>query len=336
VNVIKENVVPSRFSLRKIRNTAVIGLNRIGILTYNRLKDQVLARENLVGIIDIYGKDINIIINGSLGHVNLLGNIKNFKSIIKKYEIDHIIIAVDPDDISQIHNIVNICRSYNIEYEFASEIQDFIFGKTIKQVFSDLHRPLHPSKRQILDSLLAGILMFLFLPLHIITSLLIKIDSKGPALYSQERVGKNGRIFRVFKFRTMFIDAEKHSGPVLASKDDPRITNIGRILRKTRIDEIPQLLNVIIGDMSFIGPRPERPYFVEKYIRAIPMYRNRLKVKPGITGLAQVVSGYDEDIEDVKIKLQHDLNYVENYNSLRLNFYILFQTVKVVLTAQGQ
>ena len=336
MNVLKENLAPSRYSLRKIRNTAVIGLNRIGILTYNRLNDQLLARENLIGIIDIYGRDINMIINGNLGDINLLGNINNFKSIIKKHEIDHIIIAVDPDDISQIHNIVNICKSYKIEYEFASEIQDFVFGKTIKQVFGDLHRPLHPSKRQILDSLLAGILMILFLPLYIITSMLIKFNSKGPALYSQERVGKSGRIFRVFKFRTMFIDAEKHSGPVLASKDDPRITKIGKFLRKMRIDEIPQLINVVIGDMSFIGPRPERPYFVEKYSREIPMYKNRLEVKPGITGLAQVITGYDEDIEDVKNKLKHDLNYVENYNSIRLNISILFHTIKVVLTAQGQ
>jgi lipopolysaccharide/colanic/teichoic acid biosynthesis glycosyltransferase len=134
----------------------------------------------------------------------------------------------------------------------------------------------------------------------------------------------------------MYIDAERLTGPTLAKKDDPRITKVGRLLRKTRIDEIPQLINVLIGDMSFIGPRPERPYFVEKYTHEIPMYKNRLKLKPGITGLSQVTFGYDENLEDVKNKLEYDLKYVENNDSLWVNLSIILKTVKVVLAGKGQ
>ncbi len=134
----------------------------------------------------------------------------------------------------------------------------------------------------------------------------------------------------------MFTNAETLSGPTLASKNDPRITKVGLFLRKTRLDEIPQLINVLIGDMSFIGPRPERPYFVEKYTLEIPMYKNRLKMTPGITGLAQVYVGYDTSIEDVRNKLKYDLMYLENMKSPVFNMKILFKTFLVVVTGQGQ
>lgn len=133
----------------------------------------------------------------------------------------------------------------------------------------------------------------------------------------------------------MKLDAELHSGPQLATQNDPRITRFGAFLRKTRLDELPQLINVIKGDMSLIGPRPERPYFVEKYKLEIPFYVNRLKAKPGLTGLAQVEGGYDISLEDVKNKINHDLYYIDHCSSLLLNLRILFKTVWVVVTAKG-
>jgi lipopolysaccharide/colanic/teichoic acid biosynthesis glycosyltransferase len=133
----------------------------------------------------------------------------------------------------------------------------------------------------------------------------------------------------------MKVDAEKISGPQLATQNDPRITKVGSFLRKTRLDELPQLINVINGDMSLIGPRPERPYFIEKYKREIPFYVNRLKTKPGLTGLAQVEGGYDATNEDVKNKVKYDLYYIDHKNSLLLNIKILFKTVWVVVTAKG-
>jgi lipopolysaccharide/colanic/teichoic acid biosynthesis glycosyltransferase len=199
-------------------------------------------------------------------------------------------------------------------------------------------------------------------PLWIIIPLAIKLDSKGPVLYFQERVGQDrrrrnrrgvlidsrqrrtnpdrrtrrshGRPFGIVKFRTMCRDAEKQSGPVWAIHDDPRITRVGHILRKTRFDEIPQLLNVLAGDMSLVGPRPERPYFVERLDGTVKDYRNRFKVKPGITGLAQVEHKYDENLDDVNFKVKYDLTYIGNWN-LTQDIKILLKTVIVVLTARG-
>jgi lipopolysaccharide/colanic/teichoic acid biosynthesis glycosyltransferase len=199
-------------------------------------------------------------------------------------------------------------------------------------------------------------------PLWIVIPLAIKLDSRGPVLYFQERVGQDrrrrdrravlidsrerranpdrrarssrGKPFGIIKFRTMCKDAERQSGPVWATHDDPRITRVGHILRKTRIDEIPQLLNVLAGDMSLVGPRPERPYFVEKLDGTVKDYRNRFKVKPGITGLAQVEHKYDENLDDVNFKVKYDLTYIGNWNLVQ-DIKILLKTVIVVLTARG-
>ncbi|HUS58394.1 MAG TPA: sugar transferase, partial [Planctomycetota bacterium] len=154
---------------------------------------------------------------------------------------------------------------------------------------------------------------------------LVKLTSKGPAFFTQVRVGKDGRLFNMVKLRTMHTNAENRTGPVWARKDDPRITFLGRILRKTHTDEFPQLVNVLRGDMSLIGPRPERPYFVNQFRRSIPLYEHRLAVRPGITGLAQVKHKYDESIEDVKMKLSYDLTYVKSM-SWRTDFKIALWT----------
>jgi lipopolysaccharide/colanic/teichoic acid biosynthesis glycosyltransferase len=165
-------------------------------------------------------------------------------------------------------------------------------------------------------------------------ALCIKIDSRGPVLYRQERVGRNGKIINIVKYRSMYSDAEKHSGPVWASKKDPRVTRVGKLIRRLHIDEVPQFINVLRGDMSLVGPRPERPFFVEKLSSDLPLYKRRLKVRPGITGWAQVKYKYDESIEDVKVKLKYDLFYIENM-SWRMDLKILFNTFYVMLTGKG-
>ena len=164
-------------------------------------------------------------------------------------------------------------------------------------------------------------------PILLMVSVAVRFTSKGPVLFHQERMGKGGRLFRVLKFRTMVSDAERHSGPVLAIERDPRITRFGRFLRATRIDELPQLFNVIKGDMSLVGPRPERAYFVQQFERELPAYDLRHAVKPGLTGLAQVMGRYGTTVES---KLRFDLLYIYNY-SLLLDVKILLQTVRVVL-----
>jgi sugar transferase (PEP-CTERM system associated) len=172
------------------------------------------------------------------------------------------------------------------------------------------------------------------LPLTLLVAMAIKLESKGPVFYRQERVGLNGRIFRVWKFRSMRTDAEKDGVPRWASAKDNRVTRVGRFIRATRIDEIPQIINVLGGDMSFIGPRPERPYFVQQLRREMPYYDLRHRVKPGITGWAQVNYRYGESIEDARQKLAFDLYYVKN-NDFFLDLTILVQTVRVVLFAHG-
>lgn len=188
--------------------------------------------------------------------------------------------------------------------------------------------------KRIFDIVCASILILLALPVMLLTAILILLESGGPVLYQQERVGLNGRIFKVVKFRSMRNDAEKDGKPRWATASDDRITRIGRLLRKSRIDELPQLFSVLSGSMSLVGPRPERPYFVDKLTQEIPYFAVRQSVKPGVTGWAQVRYQYGATIEDAAEKLQYDLYYVKN-QSLFLDVVILFETVGVVLTGKG-
>jgi sugar transferase (PEP-CTERM system associated) len=198
------------------------------------------------------------------------------------------------------------------------------FART--QLMQNLKRPL--------DVLLALAGLLLALPVIAVVAVAIKLDSRGPVLFRQRRVGQNGRIFTLNKFRSMREDAERASGAVWATEDDPRITRLGRFLRQTRLDELPQLVNVLVGDMSFVGPRPERPEFVHMLQRQIPFYTGRLAVKPGITGWAQVRHQYAASVEDTLEKLQYDLYYIKNLSPL-LDMLILLRTIQVVLFARG-
>jgi sugar transferase (PEP-CTERM system associated) len=184
------------------------------------------------------------------------------------------------------------------------------------------------------DILIGTLLLLLTFPICVVTAIAIKLDSPGPVFYRQERVGLHRRPFLILKFRSMRQDAEKGGAAVWAQKQDPRVTRVGNFLRRTRIDEIPQVFNVLAGEMSFVGPRPERPVFVEELIRKIPFYDVRHQLKPGITGWAQINLPYGASDEDAKAKLAFDLYYVKNWN-LFLDIVILFQTVQVVLWRMG-
>ncbi len=184
------------------------------------------------------------------------------------------------------------------------------------------------------DIVFAVILSILGMPLMLGAALLIKLESRGPVLYRQERVGANGKTFSIAKFRSMRVDAEGDGKPRWASAQDDRVTRVGHVIRKLRIDELPQLFNVLRGDMSLVGPRPERPFFVEQLTQEIPFYALRHSVKPGVTGWAQVRYPYGATVEDSLQKLQFDLYYVKNH-SLFLDLLVLFETVQVVLTGRG-
>jgi lipopolysaccharide/colanic/teichoic acid biosynthesis glycosyltransferase len=216
--------------------------------------------------------------------------------------------------------------------------------------------------KKMLDFFGAAVGLILSAPFFILLPIIIKLDSRGPVFYTQERIGINrrrrnrrtfrserpgderirerrisdlhGRPFKVIKFRTMIHNAESATGPVWAIKNDSRITRVGRILRKTRLDEIPQLINVLIGDMSMVGPRPERPFFIRELLEKVPDYAVRLRVKPGITGLAQVTTGYDSSLESVMKKVKADITYIRRW-SIWSDLKILMRTVVVVITGKG-
>ena len=189
-------------------------------------------------------------------------------------------------------------------------------------------------QKRILSIVASLVLLIFFSPFLLLLALLIKLDSPGPVFYPQERVGKDGKIFTLYKLRSMYQDAEKHTGPVWADRSDPRVTRMGRIMRRLRLDEVPQLFNVLRGDMSLVGPRPERPRFVRELSSLIPFYDLRHSVKPGLTGWAQIHFGYANSVHDAVEKLQYDLFYIKNMSPM-LDLVILFETAKTVLVRRG-
>lgn len=239
-------------------------------------------------------------------------------------------------------------RDLHLKGEFVSQIDRLSIAKIDSTV------------KRMIDIVGSLFLLLLSLPIFMIVPALIKLSSKGPVFYLQNRVGQNkrdirkdenisdgsfnsssrrkvnlmGRPFKLIKFRTMIKDAEEECGPVWAVKDDPRITPIGNFLRKTRIDEIPQLINVLKGEMSLVGPRPERLHFVQDFVNIIPGYELRLSIKPGVTGLAQISNGYDTSIKSVFKKVAYDLDYIRNWSFWK-EVKILFKTVFVVITTKG-
>ena len=188
--------------------------------------------------------------------------------------------------------------------------------------------------KRLFDILVSGAFLLVTLPLMLLTGVLIRLESKGPMFYTQERVGQYGKHFTIYKFRSMYTDAEKDGRPVWAAQNDDRTTRVGRLIRRLRIDELPQTINVFLGQMSFVGPRPERPYFVDELAAQIPFFHARHSVKPGITGWAQVKFPYGASVEDAMSKLQYDLYYVKNH-SLFLDLMILLQTAQVVVLGKG-
>jgi len=197
-----------------------------------------------------------------------------------------------------------------------------------------LTSPMSQAAKRVFDLVMSCLLLICTAPLLALLALLIKLDSEGPVFYVQERTGRGGKPYRVHKLRTMHKDAEKVSGPVWAAHGDPRVTRLGAFLRTMRLDEIPQVFAVLRGDMSFVGPRPERPFFVQQIKQQIPFFGLREAVKPGITGWAQIRYSYGSTIEDAKAKLEYDLYYVE-HKSLFLDLAICFHTAKIVLFGRG-
>jgi exopolysaccharide biosynthesis polyprenyl glycosylphosphotransferase len=274
--------------------------------------------------------------------VPTLGSVDDLHSIIHEHRIREIIIALDSSDHDRLLDIVARCNSHKVGLKIMPDLYDIISGQArtnqiygfpLIEISPQLMRPWEEAIKRLIDVAVSAIILIAGLPVWLLIAAAIKIESPGPVLYKQERVGRDGNRFNMVKFRSMRQDAEE-AGPRWAGKRDPRVTRVGKILRKLHLDEIPQMWNVLLGHMSLVGPRPERPVFVEELSREIPMYLRRLKVRPGITGWAQVKHKYDESLEDVKKKLQYDLFYIENM-SLRMDFKILLSTVSHMLLWKG-
>jgi sugar transferase (PEP-CTERM system associated) len=235
------------------------------------------------------------------------------------------------------------CRMEGIEVIEGNSFYEMLTGKLIVEhinpswlIFSGGFEKSATLRflRRLSDLVLSITTLICLFPVILLVAVLIKLDSRGPIIFSQERVGERRKTYMIRKFRSMVVDAEKHSGPVWAQDNDRRVTRVGRFIRKTRIDEIPQLWNVFRGEMSFVGPRPEREFFVKDLEKKIPYYRERFTVKPGITGWAQINYGYGATIEDVVEKLNYDLFYIKNM-SFWMDLMIVLRTVKIVLFGRG-
>ncbi|MER3524979.1 MAG: undecaprenyl-phosphate glucose phosphotransferase [Ignavibacteria bacterium] len=274
--------------------------------------------------------------------IPVLGVIEDLPRLISQHNIKDVLIALESSDHARLLEIIHSCNSHSVGLKIMPDLYDIISGQArtnqiygfpLIEISPQIMPPWEEAMKRVLDVSFAFVVLVLGMPLWLFIALLIKLDSPGPVLYKQERVGKEGKVFNILKFRSMYLDAEK-AGPQWAERGDPRVTRVGAILRKLHLDEVPQMWNVLKGDMSLVGPRPERPMFVEKLSQEIPLYARRLRVRPGITGWAQVKHKYDESVEDVKKKIQYDLFYIENM-SLRMDFKIILNTIAHMLLGKG-
>ena len=270
--------------------------------------------------------------------VPVLGRASDIAAIATEHHANRVIV-VTPVALRELVESLVLADEVRVRVDVVPELYEIFIG-TVDALVGDI--PLmqitrssvpryYAAAKRVLDIAGAGLMLILVSPILLLAALGIVLTDGFPVFFSQERSGKNLRPFPVFKLRTMVKDAEKLSGPVLAEEDDPRITRVGRFLRTTRIDELPQLFNIVRGEMSFVGPRPERPFFVEQFVRDIPGYRERFNVKPGVTGLAQVSGGYATTPER---KLKYDLIYMY-HQTLAMDVQILVETLRVVLTGRG-
>jgi len=276
--------------------------------------------------------------------VKVINGSYNLKALVKDLSIDKVVVSTYKEMHKDLITELLDCRLMGIEIIELPNFYRKITGKIpvrhfqnswfiFSNGFERIRKPFVFKVKRIMDIFLTIIGLIIAAPLMVIIAILIKLDSDGSVFYVQERLGLNEKPFKLIKFRSMTKDAEKESGPVWSMKNDSRVSRIGRLLRPTRLDEIPQLLNVLKGEMTFVGPRPERPFFVERLKKQIPYYSLRFAVKPGITGWAQVKYHYGDSVEDALEKLQYDLYYIQNI-SVILDIYILFRTIMVVLSGK--
>jgi sugar transferase (PEP-CTERM system associated) len=303
------------------------------------LAHEVLARRQAgYQIVGFVGDDPQLV-GKSLLNPSVVGVLSELEEMVQRYRADRIVVAIgDRRGRLPLDALLRLRLCDDVAVEEASSFYERLTGKIRTErlrpswlIFTDNSRWTRFYRRwhRLADLVLSLVGLTLSLPVMALTALAIKLDSRGPVFYTQERVGRHNQVFKIIKFRSMSLDAEQ-DGPVWAEESDPRVTRVGRLIRQLRIDELPQFINIIRGEMSFIGPRPERPAFVEQLERQIPYYSQRHLVKPGLTGWAQICYPYGASVEDAIEKLQYDLYYIKNQSPV-LDAIILFETARLVL-----
>ena len=360
-------VIP-RLAFSRVEFLSIMSLSTLGLNAFRIIIDGLSSNEHLQKRVLVLGAGVARVIlsyggpNGALpfkilgfldddpqAHnqlppgCNLLGKAKELLSIVERLHPDLLVVGLtNMRGNFPVEDILE-CRFRGVRVEewttFYEKLTGTIFVSTLRPswlIFSagTVTTRLTETVKRVLDITFAIAGLMLSAPFMICAIVCIKLDSKGPILFRQERVGKHGKVFTLYKFRSMQVDAESITGPVWACERDPRVTRVGWILRKIRLDETPQMFNVLVGKMSFIGPRPERPVFVSQLKEQIPFYALRFSVKPGITGWAQVKYPYGSTVSDALEKLQYDLYYVKNC-SVFLDLIIMFNTIRVILFGRG-
>ena len=342
-----------RFSITTITNvkihsrkigfsTIIIGSNENALKLFKEINSLKKSNGNLfVGFVHV--DDKNGFSEELRKDLNHLGELKDIKEIIEKNSVEEIIIAIESFEHKYMEHLITLLDDSDVVIKIIPDMYDILSGSVkMSSIFDapliEIKRELMPawqsSTKRFIDVTFSLIFLISFSWLYLLLFVLVKMSGKGPGFYVHERIGLRGKPFQIIKFRSMVTDAEKN-GPALSSENDPRITRIGKFLRKTRMDELPQFYNVLIGEMSIVGPRPERKFFIDKIVVKAPHYKMLQKIRPGITSWGQVKYGYAENVDQMVERLKYDLLYLENM-SLIVDFKILIYTVLIVLQGRGK
>jgi exopolysaccharide biosynthesis polyprenyl glycosylphosphotransferase len=318
--------------------TLIIGGNEKAVEIYMELMQQKQNTNSFIGYVNVNGKDK--LLDGTLPY---LGHATDLEETLNKYEVEEVIIAVENSDHNRLKDIISRIDNGNIRIKILPDMYAIlsgsvemmnIYGALLIEIIPDVMPFWQQTVKRFMDVLISLIAVVCLIPFYVFSALAVKLSSPGPIFYLQDRVGMNGKIFRIIKFRTMYVNAELQ-GPQLSSEGDPRITRVGRFMRKTRLDEFPQFINVLLGQMSLVGPRPERQFYIDQIVKVEPQYNHLTKVRPGITSWGQVKYGYAENVDQMLQRMKFDLIYLKN-RSLALDIKIMFYTVIIVIKAKGK